>query len=322
MTDATTQSFASLADLARELHAITAAMVEIEPEESRIMRLGKMDNRAGSYGQYFGTWDIANGMIRDYSMYMQYPLLRIAEGGELDVPQFATVFGSLDTYYSDYLRFSGYPRMGFLASELRRFFADHPSRQDVVVAMRAYVGYTNRLAAWAFHYFPWGLGKYFQYADPETPSSIVPDLSRRVGVREGTRIRLTWQPLGLSVEALLATSQNPELCADLIEKLPFTIVQDHAVVTGKSMYAWTPVVSTAPVRVRERICDAPIGRLRYSQSTGQKFIVQYGPTIEDLAQPILGEIVSGLEVLPEVGKAVWESTFNSKELIWLTVELA
>ena len=89
------------------------------------------------------------------------------------------------------------------------------------------------------------------------------------------------------------------------------------------MYAWTPLVSTAAIRVRERICDAPVGRLRFSQSTGQKLIVQYGPTTEDLAQPVLGEIAGAdADKLPEVGRRVWSSTYETKELIWLTVTLA
>jgi hypothetical protein len=122
---------------------------------------------------------------------------------------------------------------------------------------------------------------------------------------------------------VLATTENPELCEDVIKALPFTIIQDHAVVSGQSIYAWTPIVSTAPVRVKERQCDAPIGRIRFSQGTGQKFIVQYGAVTEDIATPVLGEVLPEHAArLEEVGRRVWDSTFDSKEPIWLKVELA
>ena len=100
-------------------------------------------------------------------------------------------------------------------------------------------------------------------------------------------------------------------------------MQDHAVVTGESIYAWTPLISTAPIRVREAICDAPKGRIRFSQSTGQKFIVQYGPTTEDLAQPVLGEVVpEHADRLDEIGPQGLGEHLRDQKLIWLYVALA
>jgi hypothetical protein len=312
---------ANLSELIETLNARTSAMMTAEPDEIHQFRSGTLENKAGSYGQYFGTWEIAAGMIRDYSMYTMYPALQLAENTKLDHDQFVAVMEAFDPPYSNYLRYSGFPEMGELAVALRKLIQRSQSRDEIIAAMRAYVAYTNRLAAWSFHFFPWNLGKHFEYDEPEVPPPDVSDLKGRVKIRNGVPIRLTWEPLGISVKAVLASEENPELCQDVLDALPFTIVQDHAVVTGESMYAWTPIVSTAPIRVRERICDAPQGRIRFSQSTGQKFIVQYGPTTEDLAQPVLGEILPpGTEKLPEVGRKVWESTYETKELIWLTVE--
>ncbi|MBI1778115.1 MAG: hypothetical protein HYR63_22480 [Proteobacteria bacterium] len=316
-------NFSSLSELTDALKARTSEMMTDEPDEIRQFRSGTLENKAGSYGQYFGTWDIAAGMVRDYSMYTMYPILQLAENPRLDHEQFRAVLEALDPPYSNYLRYSGFPQMGEYAAALRSLIGRNQSRDEVIQAMRAYVAYTNRMAAWSFHYFPWGLGKHFQYAEPDVAPPDISDLKRRVRIKNGQPIRLTWQPLGVSVKAVLATNENPELCEDLLRALPFTILQDHAVVTGESMYAWTPVVSTAPIRVRERICDAPRGRLRYSQSTGQKLIVQYGPTTEDLAQPVLGEVLEpDAARLAAVGRKVWESTYETKERIWLTVEAA
>ena len=132
---------------------------------------------------------------------------------------------------------------------------------------------------------------------------------------------MTWEPLGISARAWLAVEQNPELCQDLLAALPFTILQQHPMVTGESLFAWTPLASTAPVRVLEEIRFAPIGRLRFSQRTGQKIIVQYGATKETIFAPVLGGIVKeDIPKLPGLGRAVWQANYKSKDLIWLKVE--
>jgi hypothetical protein len=134
-------------------------------------------------------------------------------------------------------------------------------------------------------------------------------------------IRLSWPTLGESVIAELADEDNPELCDEFWAALPFTITQEHPVVSGESMYSWTPLVSTAVVRKRIAITACPVGALRYSQSTGNKLSVQYGPGQEPLRQPYLGQVrEADLDVLPRVGKAVWENLFWQKGIILLTVE--
>ncbi len=136
----------------------------------------------------------------------------------------------------------------------------------------------------------------------------------------GRLIDIAWPGLGISVVAELADELNPELCEDFWRCLPFTVLQDHPIVSGETVFAWAPLVSTAPIRHRERIDEAPAGRIRFSQATGNKFSIQYGKGLETLAQPVLGRVLPDyLRVLPRVGKVVWESTFWNKELIWVQV---
>lgn len=92
-------------------------------------------------------------------------------------------------------------------------------------------------------------------------------------------------------------------------------------VTGDSMFAWAPMASTAPIHVKEEIRTAPLGRLRFSQRTGQKFIVQYGETKETIFAPVLGGVCEeDLGKLKTVGAAAWDATYRNKNLIWLSVE--
>lgn len=136
----------------------------------------------------------------------------------------------------------------------------------------------------------------------------------------GRLIDIKWPELDIAVVAELADEQNPEMCEEFWRDLPFKVMQAHPVVSGQSLYAWTPTISTAPVRLRERIVDCPVGRLRYSQATGNKFSIQYGRGQETLAQPVLGMVLPEYHhVLPIVGKAIWNNLFFAKEQIFVEV---
>ncbi|MED6167526.1 hypothetical protein PIB30_003498 [Stylosanthes scabra] len=276
-------SISTLSHLIAAVKAATDATLTTEPNEIKRIRTGGLP--IGTNNQYFTTWDFINGMIRDHSTCT-----------------------------------CGFEEMAELAAALSKHLPTATTREEAVKAVRAYAGYLNRLAAWSFHYFPWDIGKHLTYYTTASVTGST-DLSRRVHVTEGRKVRMTWQPLDIIVVATLATRENPELCNDVLKELPFTILQDHAVVSGESMYAWAPVISTAPVHVKERQCDAPVGRIRYSQATGNKIIVQYGEVTEDIETPVLGEIMPKyLDKLLEVGRAVWKSTFQTKDIILLTVE--
>lgn len=315
-------SYGSLSEVISVVRKETGAMYTQEPTEIQEIRSGALKNQAGTEGQYFTTWDFANGMIRDHSMYTWYHFVGMAESDQYDLKVLCDIINRFDHPYSNYLRYSGFPRLGELALAVREHLPNATSREEFIAAVRGFCAYTNQLAAWSFHYFPWSLGEHFKYTNQATSEAAKPDLSKRVHIKDGRKIKMTWEPLGITVDAYLAVNENPELCKDIIDALPFAVLQGHAVVSGESMYAWTPAVSTAPVHVKERQCDAPAGRIRYSQGTGNKLILQYGDVTEDIATPVLGEVVpEHTHLLKEVGRRVLESTFKTKEQIWLKVEL-
>lgn len=304
-----------------ELRELITRYVSEEPSEIQMMRTGTLPDLPGSYDQYFTAWDFANSVVRDYSMNL-YQLVRMAADESLPVGNVLTVFRTLDPIYSTFLGYNGFPKLAEYAEKVGEPVED---RRELVDRLSTFTEYANRLTAWSHHYFPWHVGEHYRYAPsdvttrPEyrpSPIDTVDDPLRRIP------IKITWEPLGVEVVAELAYDLNEQLCVDFVKTLPFTVLQDHAVVSGESMYAWVPLVSVAPTPVRERICDAPIGRLRFSQATGNKLIVQYGPTSETLSSPVLGRVADDhVDRLPEVGRAVWESTFRTKEHIWVTVEL-
>lgn len=316
--------------LRREISAASRALLIAEPEEVNAIRTGTHKVRAGAGGQYFTTWDTAHGMLRDWACGGLYPLLRLAESNETGLTplQLLEIWQATAYKYSTYLGYSGFDTLHNFERRAYAVCAADPSRGTVIGMLREVVLYANLLTAWSHHYFPWGIGAEMRYAElsdvPSGESAFSADVASTNAPTgfEGPRIEITWEPLGIRAEAVLASSLNPELVEEFVSALPFTILQEHALVSGESMFAWAPLVSTAPVRHNERICDAPIGRLRYSQNSGQKFIVQYGITTENLAAPVLGQIVPEHRAdLAAVGEAVWRNTLDRQEDIWVTIRL-
>lgn len=134
------------------------------------------------------------------------------------------------------------------------------------------------------------------------------------------KIRIEWPQLGLSVNASLAFDKNPELCEEFWNMLPFDSIMNNAVITDGSMYCWIPMLSFAPVHEKERIDLAPVGRLRYSQNTGNKMIVQYDACNEDIMGAVLGQIdAEDIEKVKTVGLAARNAIFMSKTEIHVRV---
>lgn len=137
------------------------------------------------------------------------------------------------------------------------------------------------------------------------------------------RVRLEWPDLGIEAYAALADEENPELCQDFWDALPFESIMNNAVITDGSMYCWAPMLSFAPVRKKERIDLAPIGRLRYSQNTGNKLIIQYQECNEDIYGAVLGMIEPEyIQSIREVGERARTAIFMTKEKILVRISRA
>lgn len=109
--------------------------------------------------------------------------------------------------------------------------------------------------------------------------------------------------------------RNRKLCDEIWEKLPFDSVQEHGMVSGELIYSWIPLVSEAEVEYRLMYTESPVGCVTYSQGTGNKIIVKYGPCSEDLYAPVMGYIrEENLKPLEEAGRAVWFNYFHEKKI--------
>ncbi|MGI4814501.1 MAG: hypothetical protein ACRYG5_14745 [Janthinobacterium lividum] len=294
-------------------------IIGVEPEELTILRNGRLENRAGSHGQYFTTFDFVNGMVRDLACYTLFPMLRMVRAEAVSTDAVRVMFAELSPCYTGFLGYAGFGKLAAWSAALTAEIGT-ASGEQIRAAVEALNRYVNRLEAWSHHYFPWNAGREMRYAG----DVVLPEASRH-GIESAaaalTLIRLTWASLGISVRVSLAVDKNVQLCQEVLAALPFEVPQEHAMVSGSSIFAWTPLLSTAPTPHKEVIKDAPLGRVRYSQASGQKITLQYGATSEDLQAPVLGQVVvEDLHLLPALGKAVWESNFSNKNLIMMKAE--
>ena len=152
-------------ELKARIEAETERIWLTEPDEMKIQRMGLLKNKAGSYGQYFGTWDFANGMMRDLSMYTMYPMLRLFLGGSFSLPQMREMYTAILPVYTEYLRYSGYPTLSAFCREYRAVMDTIETPDEFIDLFKTLLCYCNKLAAWAYHYAPWEMAVSFRQKD-------------------------------------------------------------------------------------------------------------------------------------------------------------
>lgn len=114
---------------------------------------------------------------------------------------------------------------------------------------------------------------------------------------------------------VILDEENKELVDEVWNALPFTCVQEHGMVSGEMIYCWVPVLSEAKIINKQLHTESPVGRVNYSQGTGNKIIVKYGECNEDLYAPVLGLVEE--KYIPEVrrvGREIWFNYFNDKKV--------
>lgn len=137
----------------------------------------------------------------------------------------------------------------------------------------------------------------------------------------GRKIKLTWPQLEISAKMELEDEKNKELCDDLWDNLPFESVQEHGMVSGKIIYTWVPTVSFSPVRFSELHSEAQVGRVFYSQGTGNKVIINYGDVNEDCLAPVLGMVEEEYhDEIKKIGKIIWDNYLQDKTIYTVKFE--
>ena len=130
-------------------------------------------------------------------------------------------------------------------------------------------------------------------------------------------LEIDWPKLGIKVEAN-GLSYNQKFCDAFCQHLPFTTISQHTLVTGEALTFYVPWCGLEAVPLAERRFrwnELPVGNVIWGPLLGG-MAIKYGPCTEVLwTMPIFRVPEQYLDDLKKAGRAIWEATFNTKELI-------
>lgn len=133
-------------------------------------------------------------------------------------------------------------------------------------------------------------------------------------------IEIEWQPVGITVTARLFDDQNRNLSDLFWDALPYNALQNHALVSGHHLYHLVPLVDLihTPAERKEDRTLSPDGTLFLSQL--QHLAIKYGPLSEYIPAAPVGRVIpEHLPLLREAGRACWNATMVSKEVVEVRV---
>src|SRR5262245_1325104 len=129
-------------------------------------------------------------------------------------------------------------------------------------------------------------------------------------------IEIEWRPFGITVVAELSDGPNRSLSDLFWGRLPYNSLQNHALVSGEHLYHLVPIVELidTPAERKEDRTKSPDGTLFLAQL--QHLAIKYGRLSEYIpAAPVGYVIPEHLPRLREAGRACWNATFHTKEIV-------
>lgn len=129
-----------------------------EPDDLKKIRLGYIESEAGSYGQYFTTWDFVNGELRALGCYLVFGSLRAAQDPDFNLEQLKKMLVIYSKITADFLRYCGLKKMWKYTEAVYNELDNLETKEDFVELVSEYQRYLNQLVSWSHFYFPWGIG--------------------------------------------------------------------------------------------------------------------------------------------------------------------
>lgn len=129
-------------------------------------------------------------------------------------------------------------------------------------------------------------------------------------------VEIEWQPIGITVTAQLIESPNRNLSDLLWDRLPYNALQNHALVSGDHLYHLVPIPELlyTAAEYKEDRTKSPDGTLFLSQL--QHLAIKYGNLSEYIPAAPIGYVRDAdIPLLKEVGRACWQATSQSKQVI-------
>jgi hypothetical protein len=147
--------------LKEEIEAETERIRLQEPDEVKKIRLGIIDSGAGSYGQYFTTWDFVHHEVRAFGCYNLYGILKAADIPEFTLDQLKALLRIYAPVSAEFIGYCGLTTIWNFTKRTLDLLDTLESKEEFVELLASLTRYVNQVMAWSHHYFPWGLGVLF-----------------------------------------------------------------------------------------------------------------------------------------------------------------
>lgn len=132
-----------------------------------------------------------------------------------------------------------------------------------------------------------------------------------------SRVVVEWPQLECKVRVQLDPARNRVLTDLFLKHLPYTVVQNHALVSGDHLYHTCPIIELVHAKadyVEPDRTITPNGTVFLSHLV--HFGMKYGELTEYLPAAPVGKVIDeDLAIVKEVGAALWEVAYVSHKII-------
>jgi hypothetical protein len=132
-----------------------------EPVETKKLRLGLLESRAGSYHQCFSTLVFADGETRALGYIVLSGSMKAVQNPKFSLEQIRELIRILLPISIEYLGYSGFPKIREFGRDFLSILDEIDSREEFEEILANFTLYANLFHGWIHLYFPWFLGEFF-----------------------------------------------------------------------------------------------------------------------------------------------------------------
>ncbi len=160
--------------LKEEIDAETRRIWLQEPDEVKKLRLGLVESGAGSYGQYFTTFDFAHHEVRTFGCTSLYGILKVADVPGFSLDQLKAMLRIFAPVSAEFIGYCGLETVWAFTKRTLDLLDTLDSSEEFIELVASLARYVNKIMSWTHHYFPWGIGVLF----PQKTAEDINDFRR------------------------------------------------------------------------------------------------------------------------------------------------
>ena len=144
-----------------KINRATEQIWDEEPADFHRIRSGFSVHGAGSYGQYFSTFDYIAQEVRWITEQAIPFVIQLTRDQEFNLEQVRIVANRFIGNSLSFLHWMGldeYPELGLLTLSVMKNVNNQSDLQTLFIALNRYL---HRLQGWSAYYFPWGIGALY-----------------------------------------------------------------------------------------------------------------------------------------------------------------